>query len=239
MRRLVSLLIVSTIVMLNGVASRAQMQPGMIDMTPSINASLSNYNHDRLMETLKGRNAGAGKTRGMIALEKMERAGAARIKAGKATLTFAPNVAATRAVAKSMTWNDEGDPKDLTGQIQFIQRHVKDFNTLAVQNGYQANNFADGYAFAYALSYAAYYDKDMDKAKVEELRNERRTALLKTASFQGDSDLGRQYIYEQNVVMAMQAVEKRAKYRRAKSETERQKYEAEAKDFANYLLEVD
>lgn len=168
----------------------------------------------------------------------IKQTGAARIKAGKANLTFVPNANVTEQYAKGLQWAPD-EPQDLPGQVKYVQRQVRLFNQLAAQNGYKPHDFVDGYVFAYALAHAAYYNKDLDSATVKEMRQERQTSLLVSAYFQGLSDSARQAIYENSAVMIMQAAEWRAKYRQAKSEAERQQYDQKAKFFANTLLGID
>ena len=165
-----------------------------------------------------------------------QQAGATKIKAGKATLRFASSPEATRTLAQSLKWSAD-EPQELTGQVNYIQRYVKMFSKLMMQNNFTPNDFTDGYVFAYALSYAAANNRDLGKAELDQMRDEDRAAGLKNAYFQGMSDAQKQVQYEFMAIMAMQAVEQRAKYRRATTEKERSEYDATAKHYAEYLLQ--
>lgn len=169
--------------------------------------------------------------------ERIEKAGAAKIAAGKVTTHFSSTLAGTQALIKNLSF-DETAPQDAIGQLRYIQRYVKLFDQLAAQNGFAVNDSADGYAFAYALSFAAYNNKDLDNAEIEKLRRETKQTLLKHAQYQGFPDVDRQYTYELNAALAAQAAEQRAFYRRATSEAERQKHEERAKFFAKFVLDT-
>ena len=165
------------------------------------------------------------------------KAGAAKIAAGKATVSFVPSVAATQELAKSMTWDEE--QPTLESQVAHIQKMVRRFEQLMLQNGYKPKDMSSGYAFAYALSYAAYYNSDINKAEVKQIEQKDRDFGMTNALFQGLDEAAKQRQYELSAVMAMQAAEWRAKYRRTTDEAERREYEAKAKADANYTIEVD
>lgn len=168
---------------------------------------------------------------------RIEKAGAAKIAAGKATVAFMPSATATEELAKSMTWDDE--QPTLESQVAHIQKMVRRFEQLMRQNGYTPKDLSSGYAFAYALSHAAYYNRDIDRAKVKQIEQKDRDFGMNSAFCQGVDDATKQRQYELSAVMAMQAAEWRAKYRRTTNEAERQEYDAKAKADANYTIEVD
>ena len=173
----------------------------------------------------------------MIAAAKarIEQAGAAKIKAGKATTNFTATRAGREALVKSLTFG-AGKPQTLEGQVALVQKYVNWFNKLAAQNGVEVNDYADGTAFAHALSYAAYNNKDLDNRTFEQMRKGFRQQLLNDNFFQGDTDAAKQYTYEIHAQFAMQAAEQRAKARRATSDAERNDFEEKAKRYASFVL---
>lgn len=152
-------------------------------------------------------------------------------------MRISPSNEGTEWLAKELQW-ESTSPQDLPGQMRFIQRYVRLFDALATQNGFTPNNAADGLAFSSAVAYAAYHDKDMEKADVEKLRRDWQAYLLKSPGFQGSSEKGKQYTYEQNAFLAMQAAEQRARARRATSNEEKKAFEQKARFFAGFLLDL-
>lgn len=212
----------------------SQLNHSTIDMSEMMRNTQNNIINGARNRILAGNSGGGAGAAARAATERREKAGAAKIKAGKATTRFVSTIAGTQALAKDMTWDEEQPTLD--SQVRHIQKNVKMFEALMTKNGFTPGDYADGYAFAYALSYAAYNDRDMDKQELERLRREKREALLAAAFFQGVEDIGKQYQYELSANMAMQAAEHRIKARRAKSGTERQISDAKAKENANYML---
>ena len=205
----------------------AQMQPGMIDMTPSMNARVTNMNSDLAMAEYNRRNAGKR-------TEELEAKGKLIIQAGKATTMFVPTVAGTKWLAGDLTWEKEYPTLEL--QVGYIQKYVRAFNVLMSKRGFTPNDYADGFAFAYALAYAARYDKEMNKSELEKLRANVRRDTLTSPGYQGSSNEGKQWTYERNAVFATQAAEKRALARQATNQADRQKYEELASQNAEVVL---
>ena len=181
-------------------------------------------------------------TPGMVMAMKAERAriekiGAAKIAAGKATLNFASTQVGTEATAKSITWDAE--QPTLESQVAYIKKTIFQFEQLMQQNGFKPRDAADGYAFAYALAYAAYYNRDMPKSELEAIRSKEREGGLKNAYYQGLDDLAKQRNYETDALMAMQAVKYRAKYRQQATTAEKSALAEKAQYFANALLKIN
>lgn len=78
----------------------------------------------------------------------------------------------------------------------------------------------------------------MTDAELEKFRKEMRQNFLTNPDYQGLSDNNKQYVYEQNALMAMQAVEFRAKARRAAREAERQDFIEKARRYASFMLDT-
>ncbi len=164
-------------------------------------------------------------------------AGAAKIKAGKATTNFTSTRAGTEALVKTLKFESHV-PQDFAGQTAFVQKYISLFNQLAAQNGITVNDYADGTAFAQAIAYAAYHNRDMNKTDFQQLRKSYRDYLLKDTYFQGMNDDARQSTYDLHALLAMQAAEQRAKARMTTDGDERQEFSGKAKYFAGMLLDV-
>ena len=168
---------------------------------------------------------------------RIEKAGAAKIAAGKAGLSFTSTTAGTEITAKKLTW--DADQPTLESQVAYIKKTIGLFEQLMAQNGFKPKDAADGYAFAYALSYAAYHNRDMSKSELEALREKDRQGGLKNPYFQGMSEVAKQSNYEIDALMAMQAVKYRAKYRHQATAAEKPALAEKAQTFANTVLKLD
>ena len=225
-----TIIICAVLLAVSGEESKAQLTPGMIDMQPSINTRTANMNGDFAMEEYN-RTHGIERER----INRLEAKGSAIIKARKATTTFASTLAGTQEVVGDLDWTGYKE-QDLASRTALIERYVKIFDRLAAQNGFIPGDIADGYTFAAALSYAAYHDKDMDKTELAKFRQSNRQYYLTNPGYQGSSDKGKQWMYERNAAIAAQAIEFRARARRATSDSERREFEAKAKRYAGHML---
>lgn len=181
--------------------------------------------------------ANGARSNQQIWIEKTTALGTAKIKAGKASVRFVSTAAATAKTAGDLNWN--GNLTDnKPAQIEYIQKSVKDFKTRMITSGFVADDWADAYVFALALSHEAFYDEKMDSAELQQKRKAFRQEKLSSAFFQGVPETEKQFIFEKNVVMAMQAINSREKFRTAKAIAEKNEAEKEAIEFGAILLNV-
>jgi hypothetical protein len=210
-------------------STKAQMQPGMIDMTSSINTSIDNYNN---MEALRRYRNGSS---GSSIVREREAIGQKRIKAGKATMSFTPTQAGLQRYVKDLKF-DANEPQTLPEQLSFINDYVKRFNTLLTKAGYKVNDSADAYAFGYVIAYEAYYDKKPNASDVQKLRQSYRQKSMNEAYFQGMPDADKQYNYTHWANMSLQAIDWRERSRQAKTYQERRQADERAKHYAKYIV---
>lgn len=208
----------------------AQLQPGMIDMMPSINTTIDNMINTRRAETLAGRSGSAEAAR-------RDRAGKAKINSGKATTVIVPSTAGTRAIVKKLQF-DPDEPQTEAGQITYVKNQVSRFNARMKDNSFTPYDFAQGYGLAVALSHEAYYDKKLDNARLQKVIETVRREWLSNVNVQGAPDWENQTFYDLNAIMAIQAIEWREKARSAQSAQERRTAEVKAKEYAGFMLQV-
>ncbi len=227
-----SLVLLGFVVCLNSIA-KAQMQPGMIDMTPSINTSIDNYNNMEALRRYRNRSTTNADNR----QREIERLGTAKIKAGKASTRFVPSPAGTQAAVKNLNFNPQlNEPQDLQGQVRYVQNYVKRFNALMVKNGFVPNDQADFDALVYMLIYEAKFDQEADPQRVKAIQDDSRQVTLNSASNQGLADVVKQSNYETYATVALQAYDYRIKARNSNNSVERHNSEDKAVRFANDIL---
>ena len=216
------------------VSAQEMRLPGVIDMQANMNATING-----MIDSARfGSGSRSAVNNAAIAeVQRRAKIGKAIINAGKATTRFNPSLAGTKMTAQNLKF-DATEPQDLAGQIRLVQNYVKRFNELMTKNGLTPNDFSDGYALSYALSYIAYYDEPMNPKDAEQMRQNNRQGLLKSAFFQGSPAWDLQTVYETNALMAMQAIDYREKARSAKNRSESSLAEGKAKEFANYKLKL-
>ena len=230
-----NLFVLTSFVLCSTLSAKAQLQPSMIDMTPSINATINNSINSARTRILMNRSANS---RESTAVSQRKAIGAARIRAGKASLVFKPTEAGTLLYIKGLTFLPEG-PQTLPEQVATVNNYVKRFNVLMTKAGYQLYNTADSLALSSALAHEAYYDKKPSSSQVEEIRQNYRQQCLSQAYCQGAPESEMQWYYMQYAFMSLQAIDQRIKARSAQKKSEQMQADERAKEYAKVLLKFD
>ena len=233
MKKITYLSILIIFILCSGLTAKAQLQPGMIDMTPSSNATINNSINSARTRILMSKSRTSAAARAGAARQKnIENRGDQIIKAGNANLMFTPSYSGTVATIKFLKF-DTDEPQDLAGQVKLVQLYVVKFNELMTKINYKVNNVADGFALSYAIAYEAYCDKYPDSAKINRLRLEHGEMWLRRADLQGLLNVDRQASYEYWALMAMQGLEQRQKANQARTRLEREQAEDKIKRYIN------
>ena len=223
---------------LSCICSAQVLQSGMIDMTPSINTSINNEINMARMRILNGSSSRAETSAVEMEDRRIKSLGAARIKAGKATLLFTPTSAGTRATVKKFTFRTD-DPQTLPEQVALVQELISKFNLSMTEGGYKINNLADAKTLGYALSYEVFYDVKPNAAEVSEMRKNFSQKWLNDPFIQGLSNLDREYSYNFYASLAVRAIEWKGKALQAKTHQDKQSAEEEAKRYAKFMLDFN
>lgn len=218
-------------ILLSGYAASAQLMPGMIDMRPSMNATMTNSINSARMRAMGGRSGGS------TAGDRQRAAGAAKIRAGKANTSFTPSATATREFVQTMTWSGPKAPKTLDGQVAYVSDLTVKFNKIVSENKLTVNDAVDGMMLAYAIAATIEQGKRPSPQFLNQKRQKYRNYLLNDSYYQGSSSPVRQKYYENFAMCAVQALtHTEAANNPAKSVSERSKAKENALINTRWIL---
>ncbi len=219
-------------------SAKAQLQPGMIDMMPSINATINNSINSARTRILMNNSRASAAARAEAAKQKsIEERGAQIIKAGKATTRFTSSFAGTQAALKKIYFDPQfGAPQDLQGQIKYVQTHVKLFNQMMTKEGFTPYDVVDLDVMVYAIAYEAKYDSQPSIDKLKMIRRDSLKDIMSNLYYQGKPDTEKQAIYDMAATVAIGAYEYHIKARNATSKAEKLEAEKNAAHLADPLL---
>lgn len=203
------------VILLSGYAVSAQLMPGMIDMRPSMNATMTNSINTARTRAMSGSGSGSS-----AAADRQRAIGSEKIRTGKANVRFTPTAAGTQEFVKSITWSADSSPT-IAGRVEYINELTGKFNKIIVENKLTVNDAVDGMMLAYAIAATVEQGKRPSPQFLNQKRQKYRNYLLNSPYYQGSSEKVRQIYYENFAMCTMQLLKHTEKFNTAKTAKEK------------------